>query len=221
MKTTIKLVHIALHFAEMTVLELLNFAKGIKLKIATDPDVTIDAGVQTALGSQITALDNTVTARQTDKSQTLTNLEADQASKVIITLATIAHTTEDTANSIAAGDTAAATTIITRIGFQVADAASHPGRTFEVYETAPKKAKVHSPAMERGTIYHRRWSQNQQLWHRVKDTTEASVTFDNLPGGGTIYFQMATTAPAGRNPVLDANISEPNWGDSIHAVIPS
>src|ERR1051325_9083886 len=131
MKTTIKRVRIVLHFAIMTVLELLPFAKSIKTNIATDPDVTIDAATQTSLNTQINDLDSTVTTRETDKSKDLTQLEADQATAALNTLINIAHITEDTANDKAAGDTAIAAEIIARIGFFIKVASARAGRSFQ------------------------------------------------------------------------------------------
>ncbi len=72
MKNLIARVLIALHFAEMKVVELLPFARSIHDNAGADPDVTIPLPLAATLASQTVVLSDTVTLRETNKSKALT-----------------------------------------------------------------------------------------------------------------------------------------------------
>jgi|ERR1035437_9423422 hypothetical protein len=221
MKKVIKLARILFNFATMNVNDLLQFALGIEGTIAVDPDIHIPAATQLELHDDIAAVQLIVTARQTDNAVTLTRAEEIKVTNLIVTLGTIAHLVQDGANKIAAGITAEAEVIITRIGYKLIVIGAKAGRTFEVVSVGKNKASLRIKRLAKGTIYHWRWSLDQIAWHRIIDTGVCTVTMINLQGGKDCFFQQATTAPTGANPEIDANISEPAWGDTIHETIPS
>ena len=221
MKKVITLARILFNFANMNVNDLLQFALGIKSKIAVDADIHIDAPTQLLLTNEIGIVQGIVTSRETDNSADLTTEERLAVTNLIITLVTIAHNVQDGANKIAAGITVAAETIILRIGFKLIVIGAKAGRTFEVVKVSPQTAAIRKKALARGTIYHWRWSSDQLIWHRVKDTQGSSVTITALPGGKDCFFQEAETVPLGPNPIVQALGGEPAWGDTIHDTIPS
>ncbi|MEI6816595.1 MAG: hypothetical protein WCL14_08285 [Bacteroidota bacterium] len=221
MKKVIVLARILFNFANMNVNDLLQFALGIKAKIAIDPDIHIDAPTQLLLTNEIAAVQGIVTTRETNASGDLTKAEQILVTNLIITLVTIAHNVQDGANKIAAGVTASAEVIIVRIGFKLIVIGAKAGRTFEVVKASSLTAALRKKALARGTIYHWRWSSDQLIWHRVKDTQGSAVTITALPGGKDCYFQEAETLPLGPNPIVQALGGEPAWGDTIHETIPS
>jgi hypothetical protein len=221
MKKVISLARIVFNFATMNVNDLLQFALGIEGTIAIDPDIHIDAATQLELHNDIAAVQLIVTSRQTDKAVTLTRAEQIKVTNLIITLGTIAHLVQDGANKIAAGVTAAAEVIIVRIGYKLIVIGVKAGRSFEVVSVGKNKASIRIKRLAKGTIYHWRWSLDQITWFRITDTGVCTVTMINLTGGKDCFFQQATTAPTGANPEIDATVTEPNWGDTIHETIPS
>jgi hypothetical protein len=220
MKKALIYVRIALHFGKMSVLEALSAARGIKDKILVDPDIIISPAVQLELSNEITALQATVTLRETDKSTSLTRLEEQQSSDLLITIEDIAQTTEKQANAQTPGVVATIEEKILRIGFKLAKAASLAGRFFKVFKTAVGSASIRIKALAKGTQYHWRWSEDGVIWTRVESTVVSNVTITGLPSSKVIEFQYAITEPMGRTPVVPATPVEPDWSDSITALIP-
>ena len=220
MKKTITMVLIALHFAKMSVEKLIPFAGGIKTNAGSDKQIKIDPGVIATLDGQITDLSATVELRLTNKSKSLTTLEGSQATAVIITLTDIANEVEKQANAIAAGDIAAATTIIQRIGYVIKKVAEKASRTFEVFKTLVATVYIRVKADKKVNIYHWRWSADKINWVRLPDTTVASIIITDLPEKATAYFESATTLKVKGAPTISAIPAEPEWGDTISKLIP-
>ncbi len=221
MKKTILMVQIALHFAEMKVLALIPFAQSIYDNAGADPDVVVDPASLTTLKAQFTALSSTVAQRVTNKSKSLTTLEAKQATDVILTLTDISVSVEKQANAISPGDTARATLAIERIGFNLYKPRALPGRTFEIYKLGPGEAWVRVKRDKEVNLHHWRYSADDKTWIRLPDTTTVSVNVINLPKTSEAYFQSASTKKVKGIPVLDLNDMELEWSDSISATIPS
>jgi len=221
MKKTILMVQIALHFAEMKVLSLIPFAQSIYDNAGADPDVVVDPAWLTTLKAQYTALSSTVAQRVTNKSKSLTTLEAKQATDVILTLTDISVSVEKQANAISPGDTARATLAIERIGFNLYKPRALPGRTFEIYKLGPGEAWVRVKRDKEVNTHHWRYSADDKTWIRLPDTTSVSIHVINLPKISEAYFQSASTKKVKGIPVLDLNDMELEWSDSISATIPS
>jgi hypothetical protein len=220
MKKVIAYVRIALHFSKMTVLEVLPFAKGIKAKILIDPDIHIDPAVQLDLDNAITALDGTVTLRETDKSTALTATEGQQVSDLIIIIEDIAQTTEKQANAQTPGVVLTIESKILRIGFLLAKAGIKAGRFFEIFKMFIGKVAIRVKKDKTFNLYHWCWSLDEITWTRISDTTVASIVIFGLPSGKRVHFKSAQTLKVKGVPQIDANNNEPDWSDSISEMIP-
>jgi len=220
MKKTIVQVLIALYFAEMTVRDLIPFARSIHDNAGADPDVTVDPLLVTALDGQIIALSATVTLRETNKSKSLTTLEGRQATAVILTLTKIASSVEEQANDIIPGDTNRATLAIQRIGFSTKRPAFLPGRTFEVYKVEVGAAYVRVKRDPTVYLHHWRYSPDGINWVRLPDTKVVSIYVSGLPLEKDAYFQHGVTLKENSAARFDINDLEPDWSDSISRTIP-
>lgn len=220
MKKSVIYVKIALHFAKMKVVDLLPFAKGIRDKIAVDPDIVIDPLVQADNVQEIIDLEKTVVLRESDTSKALTKQEAKQATTLINTLTLIAQTTESKGNKLFPGDVPTIQNIFLRIGFGLFKVPDITGRFFEIFKTAIATVYIRVKADKKVNLYHWRWSPDDITWIRLSDTTVASIIIFGLPSGKVSYFQNAVSLKAKKAPKLNATPEEPEWGDSISEMIP-
>ncbi len=220
MKKVISYVKTALHFGKMKAGELAPFAGSILLNATADPGVTIDADDLTALAEEKAALVATAELRLTNKSMSLTTLEGTQATAVLVRVTNIASSVEKQANAIEPGNTARATLAIQRIGFMPEKVADIAGRFFAVFKTAVGAASIRVKKDKLVNLYHWRWSTDGINWVRLPDSTAVSVYIYNLPHNKIVFFQSAVTLKARGVPQFDANNNEPEWGDSITALIP-
>ncbi len=220
MKKTIAYLAIALHFTKMNVEDLVTFASSILLNHAADPDVVIDEDDVTALEGEMGAVQATVVLRETDKSSDLTILEGTQANAVMIRLTTIANSAEKQANEIEPGNIVRAKLAYTRIGFIARKETSAAERFFEVFKTAIGKVSIRIKADKTYSLYHWRFSTDGVTWTRLADSRVAGIVIFNLPHLKTVYFQSAVTLKVSGAPQIDATNPEPEWGDSISALVP-
>jgi hypothetical protein len=220
MKKTIVIVLIALHFAKMKVVNLLPFARSIHDNAGADPGVSIDPAVVTQLDGEIILLSATVTLRETNKSKALTKLEGNQATDVILTLTKIANSVQEQANAIIPGNTARATLAIFRIGFLTKIITSLAGRTFEIFKTAVGAVSIRVKKNKLVNLYHWRYSYDGITWFRLPDTTVVSIYVYGFSSAKIVFFQSAQTLKGGGVPQINIDDLEPDWSDSISAVIP-
>ncbi len=220
MKKTTIYVKIALLVAKMKVEGLLTFAKAISGTIATDTEIVIDPIVQANLAKKIAELDATVVLRETDFSKAMTKKEGNQATELILILTDIANSTEKQANALSPGDVPAIEEIILRIGFKLFKTRFITGRIFEVFKKIIGGVSIRMKALKPGTTYYWRWSLDKIIWTTLQSTQSASVRIAGLPSDKRVYFESATTPPQSRVPLLDAKGFEPEWGDTISAMIP-
>ena len=220
MKKATTYVKIALLLIKIKVEGLLIFAKGIKGTIAIDKEIEIDMDVQKNLNQAIIDLDATVVIRKTDKSTAMTKKEGNQSTALILILQDIADSTEKQANAISPGDVPAIEEIILRIGFKLFKTRFVTGRIFEIFKKVIGGVSIRVKALKPGTTYYWRWSPDKITWTTLQTTQSSSVRITGLPSDIRVYFQSATTPPQSRVPVLDAAGFEPEWSDSISAMIP-
>jgi len=222
MKKTIKRVQIALHFGKMKIDTLLNFSLGIVNGIADDPDATAPPISSDALGTQRSALQTTHASRQTDKSKDLTNLEHDQATTLVTSLTKIAHYVEDLANDKAAGDTAIATQIITRIGFQVKKGFVRHQRSFEIVSVDKGSVHLHTSSAGQKAAYLWQYSAtltNSAGWSFPIHTLKSEVVITGLQSGINYGFRFASIIPAKGKSTVTAGNEQPVWSDVITSVV--
>lgn len=208
MKQTVKRFKIALNFIKMSVDELLTFAAGIANGLINDPDATAPPVNSGTLFNEIgtvnppTALAGTHAKRKSDKSETLTKLEQQQANLLTLSLTKDAHYVEDTANDIANGDESHFLQIITRIGFQPKKKPSLHPRDFEVVEIGKGWIHLRAKKTHKGPEAHC-WQYGVTAAEntpptalgKVIVTLEADIIIHDLTSAAIYGFQHASIVP--------------------------
>ncbi|MBI3501170.1 MAG: hypothetical protein HY063_05190 [Bacteroidetes bacterium] len=171
---------------------------------------------------QASALENTHTTRETNKSGNLTALELDQSATVQNTLLDTAAFVEGFANKKAAGDTSIAVQIITSVGFGIKKAFVKHQRSFEVVDTDKGLAHLRTVSAGRRAAYLWQWSADGgKTWSFPIATIGAEVIITNLKSAVEHSFRFAAVVPVilGK-PTVAAGSEEPAWSDVITVVIP-
>jgi hypothetical protein len=201
------------------------FCTSLQKQLGIDPDVP---GGSSPIGSaiyngQIADVNGDILNMQNSTSTSLT-------SKLNADVSTLLHSTDlivgfidSTNNQKFPGNLDKITTILGRFGLKPATHGNPQQHKFNVLTTDSGSATLQAPVTGVGSVYHWRWSKDQNIWIQVKSTHKSTVIINNLPQDVRVYFQYDFTPPIGKSvyPTVSANADDFHWSDSISELIPS
>jgi hypothetical protein len=224
---------VSLDFKKKGPNDLIGFANGVKTAL-TGSTVFTDLKVPLPdLGTQIgdlVLIEETIESGDNKSSNLL--LRDSKANKLALSLTANAHSVEDTAIEVAAGDELIAEQLILTTGYTIADKATHKPRNFGVVELGPGWAHVRTvKTQKRMEIIHWQYGITPAkgippatLTRHTTDKVDIVIT--GLPSGSWVGLEKAGAELASKvkkweHPSFNhAEGENLDWSDFIYFVIP-